>query len=241
MLLFYVRHGDPIYAPDQLTKLGLRQAEAVGKRLALYGVDKIFSSTSTRAYQTALPTAEILKKEITQLDFAHEDRAIADLTVPTETGGRRWCWVDKKIARLFVSNGMRADGDEWYGHPELKKYEKFKPGMERIHRETDKFLASLGYEHIRGENIYRITAENKNERVALFAHEGFGRCFLSSLLDIPFPTLSAHFFMTHSALTVIEFEDEGDGYAIPRLLTLSNDSHMYKDGLPTNYCNRIRF
>ena len=72
MLLFYIRHGDPIYAPDQLTGLGRRQAEAVGRRLALYGVDRIFSSTSTRAYQTALPTAEILKKEITQLDFAHE-------------------------------------------------------------------------------------------------------------------------------------------------------------------------
>lgn len=241
MLLFYIRHGDPIYAPDQLTGLGRRQAEAVGRRLALYGVDRIFSSTSTRAYQTALPTAEILKKEITQLDFAHEDRAWADLTVPTANGGLTWCWSDKEIARLFVSNEMRAYGDQWYDHPALaEKYPRFKPGMERIHRETDKFLASLGYVHERGENIYRITAENKNERVALFAHEGFGRCFISSVLDMPFPAVSAHFFMTHSAVTVIELEDEG-GYAIPRLLTLSNDSHIYRDGMPTNYCNRIRF
>ena len=50
MLLFYIRHGDPIYTPDQLTDLGQRQAEAVGHRLGLYGIDKIFSSTSTRAY-----------------------------------------------------------------------------------------------------------------------------------------------------------------------------------------------
>ena len=49
MLLFYVRHGDPIYNPDSLTPLGERQAEAIARRLALYGIDKIYSSTSTRA------------------------------------------------------------------------------------------------------------------------------------------------------------------------------------------------
>ena len=41
MLLFYVRHGDPIYEPDQLTPLGEQQAEAVARRLALFGVDEI--------------------------------------------------------------------------------------------------------------------------------------------------------------------------------------------------------
>ena len=41
MLLFYVRHGDPIYDPDMLTPLGKRQAESVAKRLAMYGIDEI--------------------------------------------------------------------------------------------------------------------------------------------------------------------------------------------------------
>lgn len=75
MLLFYIRHGDPIYNPDCLTSLGHRQAEAVAKRLALYGVDRIFASTSTRALQTAQPTAEITKKEVCQLDFCNESHA----------------------------------------------------------------------------------------------------------------------------------------------------------------------
>ena len=42
MLFFYIRHGDPIYDPDSLTPLGLRQAEAVAKRLALYGLVAVF-------------------------------------------------------------------------------------------------------------------------------------------------------------------------------------------------------
>ena len=33
MLLFYVRHGDPIYKPDSLTELGHRQAEALVARM----------------------------------------------------------------------------------------------------------------------------------------------------------------------------------------------------------------
>ena len=41
MLLFLIRHGDPIYDPDSLTPLGKKQAEAVAKRLALYGKSKL--------------------------------------------------------------------------------------------------------------------------------------------------------------------------------------------------------
>lgn len=41
MILFYIRHGEPIYEPDSLTELGERQAEAVAKRLSMFGIDKI--------------------------------------------------------------------------------------------------------------------------------------------------------------------------------------------------------
>ena len=46
MIFYYIRHGDPIYDPDSLTPLGEKQAEALAKRLALYGIDKIYSSPS---------------------------------------------------------------------------------------------------------------------------------------------------------------------------------------------------
>ncbi len=75
MLFFYIRHGDPIYSPDSLTPLGERQAEAIAKRLVLFGIDKIYASTSDRAKLTAKPTCEILKKEPELLDFANEGHA----------------------------------------------------------------------------------------------------------------------------------------------------------------------
>mgnify|MGYP002514795605 CR=1 FL=1 len=64
MLFYYIRHGDPIYDPDSLTSLGERQAEAIAKRLAIYGLDRIYASSSNRAILTAKPTCELLKKDM---------------------------------------------------------------------------------------------------------------------------------------------------------------------------------
>ena len=41
MLLYIIRHGDPCYNPDSLTEKGKRQAEALARRLAVNGLDKI--------------------------------------------------------------------------------------------------------------------------------------------------------------------------------------------------------
>ena len=238
MLFFYVRHGDPIYNPDSLTPRGERQAEAVSKRLAMYGIDKIYSSTSNRAYLTAKPTADILKLEIEQLDFAREGHAWNELTVVDDDEKRRWCFQSAATRKLFVSDEIKKLGDNWFEHPKFKDT-KAKSGIERITNASDDFFKSLGYEHIAGTGAYKVLNDNK-ERVAFFAHQGFGLAFLSCLLDIPYPQFSMHFDMGHSGVTVIEFKNE-DGIAIPRILTLSNDSHIYKEGLPTKYQNQIYF
>ncbi len=238
MLFFYVRHGDPIYDPDSLTPLGKRQAEAVAKRLSLYGVDKIYASTSNRAVMTAGPTCEILKTDMTLLDFCNENHAWEQMTVINTEGVRRWGFEDKATRRSFAEASVIELRDKWYEHPAFSGY-KFKEGIERIGTEADKFFASLGYEHIKGTGTYKTVEPNKN-RVAMFAHQGFGLAFLSCILDIPYPQFCLHFDICHTGMTAIEFKDE-DGIAIPRVLTLSSDSHIYKEGLPTNYNNVIRF
>lgn len=238
MLLFYVRHGDPIYNPDSLTPLGTRQAEALAKRIALYGVDRIFSSTSNRAVLTARPTCELLKKEMTLLDFCHENHVWEELTLSDSAGNKSWLFTDPFSKQLFATPELLKLGKKWYEHPDLQKY-NFKKGIDRVQQETDNFLHSLGYEHIPDTGAYKVL-QNNHERVALFAHQGFGLAFLSCMLDIAYPQFSIHFDMGHTGMTVIEFKEEG-GIAIPRVLTLASDSHIYHEGLPTNYQNKIRF
>lgn len=241
MLFFYIRHGDPIYSPDSLTPLGERQAEAAAKRLALYGVDKIYASTSTRAQLTAKPTCELLKKEAELLDFANESHAWRELGCWQDSEKTKWNWLmDIPEKRRFLcAPEIIALGQDWYNHPELSEY-NYKKGMDRIRNESDKLFATLGYEHITGTGMYKAVKPN-NDRVALFAHAGFGLAFMSCLLDIPYPQFSIHFDMCHSGITVINFADNGEGYSIPRIMTYSNDSHLYREGLMVGYNNGIRF
>lgn len=238
MLFFYIRHGDPIYDPDQLTPLGQRQAEAVGRRLSLYGIDRVFASSSGRASMTADPVCEIMRIPKTEVEFAREDRAWEYFSAPNDQGGRNWLFNHREMRKLFTDPEVLAMGNSWTEHPAFAGHE-FGRGVERLRKESDEFFASLGYEHIPGTGSYKAVAPT-DERVALFAHQGFGLAFLSCLLDIPYPRFCVHFDMGHTGMTVIDFKDEG-GIVIPRVLTAANDAHLYREGLPTIYRKKIRY
>lgn len=236
MILYYIRHGDPIYHPDQLTPLGHRQAEAVAKRVTLHGVDEVFASTSNRAMQTAQPTCELLKKEMQLLDFANEGHAWDRLSIPNHEGSYLWIDSIPKYRALFSTREITDLGQKWYEHPELVQFD-FGNKLKWIYEQIDEWLLSLGFEHKDGR--FRIVKPNE-KRVALFAHAGFGGVFMSYLLDIPYPKFVTQFGMCHTGMTVIEFQ-QLDEYAIPVVLTYSSDSHIYREGLPTRYNNGIRF
>lgn len=235
MLLFYVRHGHPTYNPDCLTEAGFKEAEALVCRTKQINPDRIFASTSTRAIQTGEPTAKYFGKEIETLDWCHENHAWHDLTVKTEEGGLTWGFDHKATAKLMASKEMRDMGEEWYKHPYFKDT-KFESGINRIKRETYAFLEKLGYRHT--NDGYEAIAPNE-ERVMLFAHQGFGLAFLSVLLDIPYPQFCTHFDMTYTGMTVIDFR--GDGLVTPRMLQLSNDSHLFASDIETVYNNGHKF
>jgi len=237
MLLFYVRHGDPIYEPDSLTPLGERQAEEVAKRLALYGIDRVFASTSNRAMQTAKPACEMLHKEMELLDFTSEVHAWRELA-PDLGDGKKFAGAQPRWKKLFVGPEVTALGRKWYEHPELSAY-GFKEAMERVDRESDAWLVSLGYEHDRENGYYRAVRAN-DDRIALFAHGGFGQAFLSSILDMPYPHFCRHFSLCFTGVTVIEFKGEND-CVIPNVLTVSNDAHLYKSGIPAAHGDGLRY
>lgn len=266
MLLFFIRHGDPTYDPDELTPLGKRQAEAVARRLARYGLDEIYSSSSNRALQTAEPTCELLKKKVAVLDWANEHHAWAKQSVELPEGRRQWAFFTKKYRDAFTSKEMRELADKWYEHP-LFNSSEFTEGYFQVKKEARSFLLQLGFEWDEERGQYKnlrlgeITepgdggshacgkktingepAEKPGrwpDRVAVFAHHGIGMNFLSAVLNIPFPEVVLKLNFGHTGMTVINF-DEGE-YSIPQLLTLSNDGHLLADNLPTAYNNEIYY
>lgn len=236
MIFYLIRHGDPIYNPDSLTPLGHKQAEALAKRLSLYGLDEIYASSSMRAQMTAEPTCKALGKEMKICDWANEGYAYADTAMPIENGEWRWCFHQQKYIEQFNMPEVLALGNEWYKAPCFKGT-KLENAMTRINLEADGFFRSLGYEHERERGRYKVIQTNE-KRVALFAHQGFGLLFLSSVLDIPYPLTCTRFDLGHSSVTVINFEEK-DGYVYPKMLQMSNDSHLYKEGILTGYHNCI--
>lgn len=123
---------------------------------------------------------------------------------------------------------------KWYTHPDFAQYAD---GTKRIQNDSRAFIQSLGYAYDEKTNTYRGIKPNE-KRIALFAHEGAGMAFLSSVLGIPYPMFCTHFGLQHSGVSVIRFD--GEAHVIPQLLQLSNDSHLYKDGLPLCYNDEIR-
>lgn len=236
MILYYVRHGDPIYDPIQLTELGKLQAAAVAKRLARYGVDAIYTSPSNRARQTAQPLCDLVKKDAALLDWADEENPWQDLVIKHADGRRTWAFRDPETRLLFNSEEVRNLGRLWYTHPAFAATQ-YGTGMTRIQQQADAFMESLGYRHDLAQNCFYETAPN-NSRIALFAHEGVGAAFLSCIMDIPYPMFSTRFSMIPTGVTVVQFEPK-HGIVIPKILTYANDSHIYGEGLPTKFGDNI--
>ena len=237
MLLFYLRHGDPIYDPDSLTPLGHEQAKALAKRLMLYGVDRVYASPSNRARQTAQPFCDLMKKEMTICDWADEGLAGRDFFLHTEEG-HGWCFQVPAMVQRFNSPAIRNMGDRWYEHPAFAEYH-FAQGVRRVDAAVDEFFLSLGLRHDRENSRFEVVGHTP-DRVALFAHQGFGMLFFSSLLDIPYPVFCTRFDFGHSSMTVVDFQQFGE-YVYPKVLQLSNDSHLYREGILTGYQNEVKF
>ncbi len=237
MILYLIRHGDPIYDPDSLTPLGHKQAAALADRMALYGLDEVYASSSTRAQMTAYPTCERLGKDMKILDWANEGRIWEYYSVKKEDGSSSWIFHSRKFIEKFRSPNWYKYGAKWYESPDFEGT-KLTEGVRIMNENVDNFLSSLGYIHNRENACYKAVNDN-NRRVALFAHQGFGLAFLSSVLDIPYPLVCTRFDLGHSSVTPLCFGTEGDGTVFPKALQLSNDSHLYKADILTGYNNSI--
>lgn len=141
MLLFVVRHGDPIYNPDSLTPKGHLQAKALAKRFAVNGLDKIYSSPMIRAQQTAQPTCEILGKELKIEPWTSESLAAADFFVNRKTDGVRGWVFHQPTPNLKNDKTAKLNMDNWFDVDAFKgNEERFNGGNETIYLGGSEYL-----------------------------------------------------------------------------------------------------
>lgn len=235
MLLYIIRHGDPIYNPDSLTPKGHLQAKALAKRFAVHGLDKIYSSPMIRAQQTAQPTCDILGLPMQIEEWTSEALAGNSFYITRPDGISSWIFHQNPT--VLKNDASHTLVDNWYEAECFKIYDKdFKGGYERIQKASDEFLERHGYK--REGSVYKIVNPNE-ERIAVFCHQGFGVTWLSHLLGIPPHIFWTTFDLTHSGVTVLNFRNFENGLTTPLCLQLSDMSHIFADRLPFKYNNSI--
>lgn len=228
MLLYIIRHGDPIYSTDSLTEKGKLQAEAVGRRMADAKIDQIYSSPMGRARMTAEPACRLLGLDCHIEDWAHEIGEEIKTTYPDG--------VIKTISRLqntvFRENGNINLPYERTCECTAISETRMDEAIRTIERNGNDFLERLGYRYENG--VYRILRPNE-DKVALFCHAAFGRAWLSILLHIPLHIMWSSFSYTHTGVTVVEFRNNKDGFTAPHCLCYSDMSHLYAHGPDMKY------
>jgi broad specificity phosphatase PhoE len=90
LLLYIIRHGDPDYACDSLTKKGRKQAKVLAERLAVHGLDRVYTSPLGRALETARQTCELLGLDCETENWTSENEAWNDFTVHKPDSGKTW-------------------------------------------------------------------------------------------------------------------------------------------------------
>jgi probable phosphoglycerate mutase len=232
MLLYIVRHGDPIYSTDSLTERGKLQAEAVGKRMYDAKINRIFSSPMGRAKMTSDPACRLLGLEKQIEDWAHEiederltpfpDGKMKSVTYVQNTYYRENGYIDFPFDKSLECQGFNQTN--------------MAVAVKRICDGGRDFLSRLGY--VEENGIYRITKPNE-DKVALFCHAAMTKTWLSYLLHIPIHLLWAGMNVTHTGVTVLEFKNNENGVTAPKMLCFSDVSHLYKSGLDLVHDNDV--
>ncbi len=235
MLLYIVRHGIPDYATDSLTEDGKPQAAAVADRLALHGIDEVYASPLGRARETAAPTCEKLGLPMQIEEWMSENTAWGHFCTDLPNGRGTWAFTQRGKC---LGNEALYNTPDSFCHGIYRNDADAAEGARALQAASDAFLARLGYEKTGVGNGYRITNDNQ-KRIAVFCHQGFGLHWLSHLLRIPYHIFTASFDISHTGISILRFENCGQGIAYPICLCLSDLSHIYAAGLPMRYHNQM--
>jgi len=223
MKIYFVRHGDPNYRHDCLTDLGHKQAQAAAKRLKESGIERIYSSTCGRAFQTAEYTAKELGLEVIPCEFMTELGWTSIDGEPIIDNGNPWTITDR-----FVSEGKSLTDKDWFEKEPFCRSIVVRRGKSAIEH-FDELLASLGYQ--REGYYYRVTGEDVCKSIAMFSHGGSSSAILAHMLNIPFPQVCSIFRMRCASIIIIEISNKPGELVPPRVLLFNDTKHT--EGLET--------
>ena len=237
MRLLIIRHGDPDYANDTLTKTGKKEAKLLAKRLKKTKIDYIYSSSMGRAKDTMSYTAKALKmqeKVIVKDCFREFNRFTPDRTIEFPTGEtRRTAW--DMLPAFWTEKEEFYDAEKW---SEVDFYKKAELGKEyrAVAEGLDEVLANHGY--VREGKIYKAVRPN-TDTIAIFCHFGVEAVLLSHLFSLSPVPIWHNFIALPTSVTTLYTEERREGKASFRTTQFGSTEHLCVKGQTPSFSGRF--
>lgn len=217
MKLIFIRHADPDYDLDSLTKKGRREAACLQDVLLSLKPDFIFSSPLGRAKLSAEIATKKCGGEIVIEPWLEEFPA----TVYSFDGKERGCPWDWKPQEWTPDTSLFSI-DTWLSSKIWEKSD-IEECYNMVTNEFDALLASHGY--VRKDRYYEAKKPSKDTLV-FFCHFGVECVLLSRLINIS-PMLLWHGLIAlPSGVTTLVSEEREKGIAYFRMNEFGDEGHL---------------
>lgn len=215
MRILIIRHGDPDYANDSLTKKGHREAKLLASRLQNEKIDYVYCSPLGRAQDTAAYTLKA-----TGL-FAETLPWLREFGSNLKPHGSKTCW--DRLPSEWTKKAAFYDADRWYKTPSMRlagitgEYAFVKDGLFSL-------LKKHGYEN---DGRYFRADRPNHDTLVFFCHFGVECVLLSLLFGVSAMPFLHNFCALTSSVTTVVTEEREKGIASFRCLSFSDISHLY--------------
>ena len=226
MKIVIIRHADPDYPNNTLTKQGFIEIEALGKYYNASMFDDIYSSPLNRSLLTAKAVIKD-EKPINVVDWLIEFHH----PFINEYGERQSNW-DFKPAYI---NKHPEFFKEDYLDCELFKSVNLKEEYEEVIKNFDQVLEKHGYK--RNGKFYDVIDSNQ-KTIVFFCHFGMMSVLLSHLFNNPYTVLAQFMNCQPTGVTTLVSEERERGIAQFRMLEYGDVSHLKRENIKPSFAGR---
>ena len=231
MRIIIVRHGDPDYEHDTLTKTGWREAELAADKLSEMDIKAFYVSLLGRAQDTASCTLKRMNRTATTHEWMRE---FAGKIWRPDVSDREmicWDWLPEDMEKQpgLYDKDLWLDTDVMKNGAIRKEYDWVCGGL-------DALLKEHGYER---EGLHYRAVRPNNDTIVLFCHFGVEGVMLSHLLNVSPMVMWHGFCAAPASMTSIYTEERREGIASFRVNEFGSTGHLYVAGEKPSFSARF--
>ena len=246
MRILLIRHGDPDYVNDTLTKKGCREAELLAQRAIHLNLGDCYMSPLGRAQHTAKPCLEAVGCEAKILEWLQEFPAQLDINKAPELAvvypdvskneqGYLPRIVWDMMPEYLTEHNEYMDRIAWR-ESLVAQCSDMVEVYDTVIKEFDALLAQYGY--VRENGHYYVEKES-TETITLFCHFGLIGVLLSHLWNVSPFTIWNSLALAPTSVTELVTEERKEGIAYFRGLKVGDVSHLYAAGEEPSFAARF--